>query len=868
MKQMPPKSAERLLLFFLKEDLVEEVLGDLDEKFFDLLQKKSLKKAKLNYWYQVINYLRPFAFKYFRLNSILGTMIKHNFLISYRMLLKNKMFSTINIGGLAIGMTVAILIALWIRDERSFNKNHEHYDRIVQVLRKDRFDGQTYVNSSMVSKLGIYLEETYPTVFENVATTFYRNQQQFLKVGDRSLERLGYFFSRDAAHLLSLEMVAGRRFNDMQPDAILLSRSLAQTLFVGENPVGKNVRFNNSRDLIVSGVYEDLPKNSTFSEMEFIVPIELVYNEDNPATWYNQNTKVYALLNEGVRIMEANNIIKDALSDNIPNEQRITDLLLLPMKDWHLNSTFDDGVRVTSNRVQFIRIYAAIGVFVLILAFINFINLNTARYNNRVKEIGIRKSIGSFRSQLILQFLSESALYSFTSFLISLTISAGCLDWFNELSGKDISMPWTHPIFWAVALIFILFSTIVAGAYPAIFLSSFNPIVALKGSIKQGVLSARFRQGLVVFQFTISIALIIGTITVYNQLQHAKSRPVGYDQSNLITLRGKSEAFFENYDVLRDELKKSGAVVEVASANYPLTNDLGNNDGFALQKTNEVYPITFNTILVTPEYGKATGWEIIAGKDFSRDRVETQNIIISESAAEMMGLKNPLGEVLVPSYNYLGRKRAFTIIGVVKDMIKNSPFARRPKPLMVFANQEALGFVFIRLNPSMDYLRSLPIIEETFNKVLPGYPFNYEFMDDAYQLKFKAEERIGSLATIFSVFAIFISCLGLFGLSAFVVEQRTKEIGIRKVLGASVSNLWNLLSKDFSVLVLIACVIAMPLAAYFLNSWLNTYEYRVAISWWTYIVAGLACLLITLATVSIHSLKSSLSNPVEALRSE
>ncbi len=864
----PPKLAERFLLLFLKDYLAEEVLGDLDEKFYRTIEKKSLRRAKLNYWYQVFNYLRPFAFKFFKSNSILGTMIKHNFKISYRILLKNKMFSAINIGGLAIGISLTILMGLWVHDELSFNRNHKNFERIVQVLRSDSFEGKTYVNSSMVSKLGIHLEQTYPTIFKHVAITFFRNQEQFLRVGDQSIERLGYFFGKDASEILSLDMIAGTPFDESRLDAILLSNSLAKTLFANENPIGRSVRLNNNIDLLVSGIYEDLPKNSTFYEMEYIVPIELIYNKENPHTWDNQNTRIYALMNEGIVLEEANEIIKKALSDNISNDNRTTDIFLHPMKDWHLNSTFEDGVQVTSSQTQTIRIYIAIGIFVLFLAFINFINLNTARCNNRMKEIGIRKSIGSYRGQLVQQFLAESFLYVFASLLIALLIVLLSIGWFNEVSGKSIIIPWTNPTFWISIVIFVFSSSLIAGAYPALFLSSFSPIKALGGSVKQGTVSTRFRQILVVFQFTISIALIIGTITVYNQLSHAKARPVGYNQSDLITLRGRSAEWDEKYDVLRDELKKSGYVVEMASANYPLTNDLGNNGGFMNPETNEKYPITFNTILVNPEYGKTVGWKLIAGRNFSREgESERNNIIISESAVKLMGMTNPIGKMLKSSYNVYGRGKDYKIIGVVKDMVKRSPYEPL-KPLMLFSLEYPMSHVFIRLNPDVNYIQSLKGIHETFEEVIPGYPFNYEFLDDAYQLKFQSEERIGSLAILFSLFAILISCLGLFGLSAFMVEQRTKEIGIRKVLGASVSSLWNLLSKDFSVLVFISCFISMPIAAYLLNRWLDSYQYRTTIDWWVYAVAGLLCLIITLATVSFHSLKSSLGNPVNSLRSE
>ena len=586
----PPRLAVKFLLLFLKPSLAEEVLGDLDEKFYwTLIIQGARTKAKWIYWFQVIHYLRPFAFKFLRSNSIFVTMIRHNFLISYRILLKNKMFSSINIGGLAFGMSLAILIGLWIYDELSFNQNHKHYDRIVQVLRKDMDDGLIEVNSSMVSKLGVYLDETYPTLFDNVSMTFYRNQEQFLKVGERSVERFGYFFSKDVNELLQLDFVAGSTFDESEKYVILLSQSLAKTLFVDENPVGKSLSINNSVDLFVSGVYKDLPQNSTFQDMEYIIPIELIYNEENPATWDNYNTKIYALLKEGVNITEAEEVIKDALSINISEEPGVADLLLIGMKDWHLNSNYQDGVLVTSSRMQIIRIYGLIGVFVLFLAFINFINLNTARCNTRMKEIGIRKSIGSYRKQLIQQFLSEAFLYAIASFILALVVVVIFLDAFNQLSGKEMAMPWQSAYFWISIVAFVFISAFVAGAYPAFFLSSFNPVKALKGGIKQGTLSTRFRQVLVLFQFTISIALIIGTITVYNQLAYAKSRPVGYNQSDLITMRGRSEQWDENYDLLREELKKTGSVIEMASANYPLNNDLGNNNGFTKATTSEPY---------------------------------------------------------------------------------------------------------------------------------------------------------------------------------------------------------------------------------------------------------------------------------------
>lgn len=866
--QVPPKLAEKLLVFLVKKELSEEVLGDLEEKFSKKIKDRSPFRAKLNYWYQALHYMRPFALKRSIFQLFLFPMIKHNFLISFRVLKKNKLFSTINIGGLSLGMTLFILISLWVRNELAYNTYHDKYMRTAQVLRSDNFDGKTYINSSMVSKLGVHLEQTYPTIFESLAITFFRNREQFLEVGGRTIERLGYYFTKDVADVLSLDLAAGSTFSKDRIEEMLLSQSLASTLFPKENPIGKKVRLNDEHDLIVAGVYKDLPQNSTFHEVEYIIPLELVYNEENPPTWSNQNTKIYAVLNEGIDLEAANETIEKALSDNISNENRVTNIFLHPMKDWYLNSNFEEGTLVTSPKRQAVRLFSIIGIFVLFIAFINFINLTTAKSGNRIKEIGVRKAMGSQRIELVKQFLAESFLYAVASFVISLLVVTFSLNGFNQLSGKDITLPWTEPFFWLIGIGFTLLVALIAGSYPAFFLSSFNPIKALLGTVRQGGANKRLRESLVIFQFTISIALIVGTITVYNQVSFAKARPVGYDQANLISLRGKSEEWANKYDVLRAELITTGSVIAMASSNYPLTNDLGNNNGFSDPVTNEKYNFTFNTIWVNPEYGKVTGWELVQGRDFTRDMEdERTNIIVSESAVEQMGLENPLGKVIKSPYDIFGRGFYFKIIGVVKDMIKRSPF-EPVKPLMLFCTTYPMENVLIRLNPNLSYRESITVVEEKIAALLPGYPFNYEFLNDSYQLKFRKEEQIGSLSVLFSIFAICICMLGLFGLSAYVVEQRTKEIGIRKVLGASAGKVWQLLSKDISILILLACFIAMPIASSLLNTWLEGYEYRTTIHWSVYLAAGLTSLGLAVGVTSYHALKAARINPVTALRSE
>lgn len=866
LKDQPPKWAERLLLSFLKEELVEEVLGDLDEKFYSLLETQSLRKAQMNYWYQVFNYMRPFAFKNFNSNPIFYVMIKHNFIISFRTLLKNKLSSFINIGGLAIGMTVVMLVGLWMHDEISFNKYHDNYDQIVQVLRQDTDDGIIEVSSSHVGQLGIYLKDNYPNFFDKVAMTFYRANPQLLTYNNQVFEEMGYFFQAAAPEMLSLQMISGTRDGLKEVNNILISESFAKKCFGDQVPIGQAITINSIPGFTVAGVYKDLPRNTTFNDASFFAPMGFIYNDENPYTWDNFNMKVFATLNPGVDIDEASLAIKEVMNENREEDAYPIALFLHPMKDWHLHNYFENGVQVTSKRLQLVNLIGLIGLFVLILAGINFINLNTARYQTRAKEVGVRKTLGSKQSYLIAQFLSESVLYAFAAFCISILTVQLILPWFNGISDKAIAFPWANVWFWILGLSFTFITAILAGIYPAIFLSSFKPIRALGGRFKQGKGGARFRQSLVVFQFTISIILIIGTITIYQQIQHAKNRPMGYNQAQLITVRGFSEEYYQKYDLLRSELKKTGMVEEVAEANYPLSNTLGNNGGFSVPGGTP-FNISFNTIYVTPEYGKTTGWELIAGRDFSRELGdESGSIILSESAIQKMGLQDPIGQQIISPSERNGRK-VFTIIGVVKDMIKGSPF-EKPMPLMVFSSDESERFLFIKIKPSVAYASAIPKIKSAFEQVAPTNPFSYSFVDEEYLAKFRAEEQIGSLATFFSVLAILISCLGLFGLSAFVAERRTKEIGIRKVLGASIMNLWQLLSKDFGLLIIIASVIAIPLSGYFLNSWLQSYEYRIPVYWWIYAIGAAFCLVVTIATVSYHSLRVSLANPVESLRTE
>ncbi len=859
MPKAPPRLADKVLAMFLKEHLMEEVLGDLEEKYYSICQKRSVRRARLNYWFQVLHYLRPFAIKSHQSSKIL-VMNRHNFVIGYRILLRNKLYSLLNIGGLALGMTVAILIGLWIADDLSFNTHHRHYDRVVQVLRKNIYKGN--VNGSLVSKLGEYLRQNYSAHFDAVAMTFFRNGEELLTKGKNTFSERGYYFESQIGEILTPTMISGS-YKDLKKEDLLISASLAKKFFGDEDAVGKILKLNAKNELIVRGVYADFPGNSTFHDAQFFASMDLIYNEENPRTWDNFNTRVFALLKEETNAATASAAITDILQTQTTAKEEV--LFVHPMSDWHLYSTFKNGQQALSPRLQFIILTGIIGVFVLILACINFMNLNTARYQSRSKEVGVRKAIGSMKYQLVYQFLTETMLYAAAALFIAVICASLLLPWFGTLAGRDFVFPWSSLTFWCMCVGFTGISGLFAGSYPAFLLSSFHPVAALKGVQRQGKFNIRLRQALVVFQFTVSIALIIGTVAVHNQLQTIKNRPVGYDQERIITIRARTNEYMEKFDLFTAELKRKGLVTEAATANYPLTTTLGNNNTFSFE--DRPIDLTFNTIFVTDDYGKTVGWELIDGQDFSKDITdESGSIILSELGVKQMGLEDPVGTTIYSSSAF-NDKTQFRVIGVVKDMIKGSP-ASHPVPLMIFNTPFTMPWTFLKIDPQIPIAEAIAEIQETLYSIDPQHPFAYRFLEEEYAEKFREEERIGNMVTLSSVLAILVSCLGLFGLSAFMVEKRTKEIGIRKIMGASVGNLWRLISVDFAKLLLLACVIAIPVASYLISSWLNHYEYRADLSWWMYVFAVLGGFSVTMVTVSFHAFKASYTNPVEALRAE
>ncbi len=799
-------------------------------------------------------------------------MFRNYIKIAFRNLLKNRIYSFINISGLALGMAVTIMIGLWITDELSNNDYFENKATIAQVFQSQTFNGKIGTGPAIPRPLEFELRENYNDNFKHIMMSSW-TQPRYLRYGEKSIYREGNFMQEPASDILNLKILQGEKYGLKEKNSVMLSQSTAKTLFAKENPVGKIIKVNNTDDLIVTAVYEDIPVNNAFEDTEYIIPWKHYITTQEWLTraaesWGNNSFQLFVQINENTTMDIVSSKIKDAKKNaNEETAEFNPQLFLLPMKDWHLRSNFENGVQ-TGGRIENVWLFGIIGLFVLLLACINFVNLSTARSEKRATEVGIRKSIGSKRGQLIFQFLSESFLVVIFSFVLALIIVLIFLNAFNNLASKEIIFPWLSFKFWSISLLFIVLTAFLAGSYPALYLSSFNPVSVLKGTFKAGRFAALPRKILVVTQFTVSIALIIGTLVVMNQIQHSKDRPVGYNKEGLIQIPVMSDEFIGKADLMRNQFIASGAAIEMATTSSPTTNVWSNRSGYTWDGKPEGFQEDLAHTSVSYEFTKALDIELIAGRGFSREFASDSNaVILNETAVKYMGLKDPIGKYIRDS-DTEDPNDPLKIIGIIKDMIVQSPYSPVKQAMYVFDKDNNASFFNLRLHPDKSVSSSLELVEETFKKNFPNLPFDYQFVDQEYAKKFRAEERIASLAKVFTLLAIFISLLGLFGLASFVAEQRTKEIGVRKILGASLGNLWMLLSKDFIKLVIIALFIAGPIAYYFMSQWLQKFSYRTEISWNIFLIAGSGALIITIITISVQAIKSVTANPVDSLRTE
>jgi putative ABC transport system permease protein len=794
-------------------------------------------------------------------------MIKNYFKIAWRNLVKNKVYSFINIGGLAVGMAIAMLIGLWIHFEWRFGNEHTNKSQIFNVVTNgiDANTGKKFTTQATPLPLYTECKNQIPEIKYTAVVN--KGRKNGLMVGEKKMVKNGTEVSEDFFKIFKFEFNTGDPNTALiDPNSIVLTQSTAHDLFGNQEALNQTVRWNNSTDLKVTGIIKDIPSSTYFGEMHYFMPFKNFVNREfwvksMISNWDNYVSMTYVELNSNATreqvLPKIKNLIKSNSGKNTKNE-----LGMHAMSEWRLYDVFENW-EANSGRIVYVRMFAIIGFIVLLLACINFMNLSTAQSEKRAKEIGVRKTVGSERKQLIFQFLIESILMAGISMFLSILMLIGLLAAFNKVLEIIVPFPYQNPLFWLICLLVIVVTGLLAGSYPAFYLSSFSSIKALKGRLQLPKSIISPRKILIVTQFVASIVLIIGTIVIYKQIQFIKDRPIGYDANNVVMVDIKDD-LSRNYNTVKNELIATGLIENVTKASQSINETRSNSviEDFPGKLGDENMSLV--NIATSGNYFNTMKIKLVAGRDFNQYNFEadTNKVILNQAAIDRMNIKEPIGKFIIER----GGKRQ-EIIGVVENTIMENPF-ETVRPARFLCDKDWSGIIMFRIKENATINKTIAAITPIFNKYNPAFPFEYRFADEEYGKKIKFELMVGKLASFFSILAIFINCLGLFGLASFIAEQRTKEIGIRKVLGASVANVWQILSKDFVILVVISCFIAAPIAYYFMHIWLQKYTYRTELSWWFFAIAGLGTLLITLFTVSFQAVKAALANPVKSLRSE
>ena len=784
-------------------------------------------------------------------------MIKNYIKIAFRSLLKNKGYSFLNIFGLAIGITCASLIFLWVEDELNFNQAFEKQDEVYYVPTNQKYEGEWRTFYSTPGPLAKALKDEIPGIVR-AATT--KSEDLMFAVGDNTISKPGMYSNADIFDIFSLSFIEGNAKEAFKnPEAIVITKEIAEQLY-GKNTaaLGKVVKVNNETSYLISGVIENIPDNVSFP-FKWIAPFERFAANREWTNEYGSNfADTFVELAPEANFETVDAQVRKKYLEKTGDDE--TQAWLHTIKNWHLKSKFEGG-KVVGGRITYVRLFIVIALIILLIACINFMNLSTARSEKRANEVGVRKAMGSGRKRLMFQFIAEALLMSSLAAIVSVILLFVLLPQFNLLIDKNLELGFSNPLHFSILIIITLVCGLFAGLYPAFYLSSFKPVEVLKG-IKATTGSATFiRKGLVVGQFTISIVFIIGTILVYQQIQHVKNRELGYNKEHLIQMNVTGD-MIANFDVIQQDLINAGVAESAALNNSQLLS--GGNNGSGLQwkggiNTEDVL-ISFRRVSST--FLKTANIELVEGRGFSTNSaVDSTHIIITQSMAKLMGEGSALGKIV------RGGDEGYEVIGVVKDFLYGNMY-NTSDPVLFFNEPENARYLYIKTVAGLETGALLSKIEGIMKKNNPAFPFEYTFVDEAFNNKFKSEQLVGKLSQIFAVLAILISCLGLFGLAAYTAEQRRKEIGVRKVLGASVPTIVKLLSKDFLKLVLISILVAAPIAWWLINSWLDNYAYRIEINWWIFVAAGIIAIIIAVVTVSFQAVKAAITNPVDSLKTE
>jgi predicted permease len=787
-------------------------------------------------------------------------MSQDYFTIAWRNLIRNRAFSIINILGLAIGMTAALLIGLWVHNELSIDRIYPGTDRLYLLCNRDVFNGVPWVWDQTPKSIVPVLKKDYPGVQDAAR---YIDNRFLTSVGDKHFNNLGGIADSGFLTMFGFPMLEGDPARALSNTYdIVLTQQMARRLFGDQDPMGRTVLIDSNTNFTVTGILKDLPSTTSFN-FEYLVPwsymTRLGWNDEQ--NWGDYSLATYVLLKPGVT--------QQAFDKQVSNIERnhsktTSQVFTQPVRRLHLYSKAQNG-QLVGDKIITVRLFIAIAAFILLIACINFMNLSTARSERRAREVGVRKAVGAARGSLIIQFIGESTLIAAMAFMIALLLTRISLAAFNQLVGQELTVNYSSPFFWLFGIGFILFTGLLAGSYPAFYLSSFRPATVLKGSFKKVNTLITTRKALVVLQFSFAIILIICTMIVFKQLRYGIDRDAGYNRDQLVYFSTDGPAH-NHYAAIRQELLNSGAAIAVTYLPGPITRHWSDGQGFHWPgSTTQDEQIDFRTFGTRSDFVKTMGITLLQGRDIDIDSYSSDStaVLLNESAVRAMRLKDPIGQSVSRGDEHSH------IVGVIKDFILESPFTSEIVPMIISGPRyDWFQVIHFKLNPAHSTAADLALAETIFHKYNPAYPFEYHFVDESYAQKFKAEQQTTRLSALFAALTIFISCLGLFALAAYMAENRIREIGVRKVLGASVTSITTLLTREFIYLVLIAFLIAAPVAWSIMSKWLLNYGYRIAITWDIFALTGATALFIALATVSYQAINAALANPVKSLRTE
>ena len=872
MKPRPPHNALKFLHWFCREDYIEEIEGDLTE-IFEKQYEQSPGKAKRKFTWSVIRYFRPAFMKSFKKHHTNHTaMFRHNFLISYRNFKRYKGSFFVNLAGLSTGLACALLIYLWVKDELSIDKFHENDSRLYQVLKNSsEGDGSISTFETTPILMAQTMAEDLPEVEHSVSVI--RRDNGIVSSGEKHVKAKQMFADKDFFKVFSYKLIQGNKDKALtNKNEVLLSDQLAMKLFnTTENIIGKTIEWQwwpmFDGTYTVAGIF-GTPGTNSSAQFDLLFAHALWIDRNNRDTyWGSNNAFTYVVLKEGTNVKDFGDKIRDYSRkkyEQLHGKEGLKwegTLLLQRYSDRYLYTDFKNGIQAESGeRIQYVKLFSIIAIFILIIACINFMNLSTAKASRRIKEVGIKKAVGAQRGALVLQYISESMIMTFLSLITALLLVYLLLPSFKEITGKNIVFSFDTNMLLSLACI-TLVTGVISGSYPALYLSGFNPVLVLKGLLKTSAGESWVRKGLVVFQFTVSVILIVSVVVVYKQIQFIGNKNLGFNKDNVIKFSNEGK-LRKSLTTFLDEVRKMPGVVNATSMGGDLVGSHGGGGGIDWEGKDPNTGIEFSALNVDYNLIEMLDLKMAEGRSFSPESgsgVEKDKVIFNQTAIDMMKLKDPVGKTVT----MWGEQKQ--IIGVVKNFHYESLY-ERVGPLF-FRFSENNGKTLIKIKAGMEQ-ETLDRISRFYREYNQDLPFEYQFLDQDFEVLYAAENRVAILSKYFACVAILISCLGLFGLAAFTAERRTKEIGIRKILGSNEFGIVYLLSKDFTKMVLLAIVIGLPVSYLMTKNWLDHFAFSISLEWWFFIGAGAAALIIAWLTVGIHTIKAARVNPVQCIKND